>query len=181
MGAVDGGHAVTIVGWDDNYDRNKFTTQPPDNGAFIAKNSWNTSWGEEGYFYISYYDSVFATDCAVFTAEPADNYDHIYQYDPLGWTINLNASGSDVAWFRNDFTIVSDERLEAVGFLTASRSTQRTIYTSMMGSSLVLPRSVSIAHPWAITLTTHEPVKFNNGEKMSIVVRVNGPDPLYTH
>jgi len=34
-----GNHAVAVVGWDDNYDRNRFSTIPPENRAFIAKNS----------------------------------------------------------------------------------------------------------------------------------------------
>jgi C1A family cysteine protease len=37
--SVQGGHAVTIVG----YDKNK------DEGAFLIKNSWGTDWGERGY------------------------------------------------------------------------------------------------------------------------------------
>ena len=47
-------HSVTIVGWDDNYDRTKFLTLPPANGAFIIRNSWGSGWGQSGYFYISY-------------------------------------------------------------------------------------------------------------------------------
>jgi C1A family cysteine protease len=37
-----GGHAVTIVGYDDN------------KGAFKIRNSWGTSWGQKGYFWIDY-------------------------------------------------------------------------------------------------------------------------------
>ncbi|MEQ1715161.1 MAG: C1 family peptidase, partial [Hyphomicrobium sp.] len=35
-------HAVTIVGWDDGKQ------------AWLAKNSWHTSWGDKGYFWVKY-------------------------------------------------------------------------------------------------------------------------------
>ncbi|KAI9201978.1 uncharacterized protein BJ171DRAFT_629311 [Polychytrium aggregatum] len=37
-----GGHAVSVVGWDDN------------KGAWLCKNSWTTSWGTDGFFWIGY-------------------------------------------------------------------------------------------------------------------------------
>ena len=42
-----GGHAVCLVGYDDNF---RGTGQ----GYFIARNSWGTSWGDNGYFYMPY-------------------------------------------------------------------------------------------------------------------------------
>ncbi|MGM0484849.1 MAG: C1 family peptidase [Candidatus Krumholzibacteriota bacterium] len=39
-------HAILIVGWDDN--------ACGGNGAWIIKNSWGTSWGDDGFGYIQY-------------------------------------------------------------------------------------------------------------------------------
>ena len=44
-----GGHAVCIVGYDDD----KVTTDG--NGAFKLVNSWGTGWGQAGYWWMSYY------------------------------------------------------------------------------------------------------------------------------
>ena len=43
-------HSITIVGWDDNFDKNNFGIAPPGNGAFIIKNSWGTSWVKTAIF-----------------------------------------------------------------------------------------------------------------------------------
>jgi len=43
-----GGHAVTIVGYDDN------RSTHDGNGAFKLINSWGTGWGASGYFWMSY-------------------------------------------------------------------------------------------------------------------------------
>lgn len=42
-GSFLGGHAVEIIGW---------TTDPKLGVAWLVKNSWNTSWGMDGLFYI---------------------------------------------------------------------------------------------------------------------------------
>lgn len=43
-----GGHAVLVVGYDDNF------ITPDGIGAFKILNSWGSDWGSEGYAYISY-------------------------------------------------------------------------------------------------------------------------------
>ena len=52
-------HAISIVGWDDNYPKENFAeaNKPQNDGAYIALNSWGEHWGDNGYFYISYEDA----------------------------------------------------------------------------------------------------------------------------
>ncbi len=42
-----GGHAVPLIGYIDD-------PSQPGGGVFICENSWSTSWGYKGYFYLPY-------------------------------------------------------------------------------------------------------------------------------
>lgn len=60
------GHAVVIIGWDDNYSKDNFTSpsgkKPTKDGAYIILNSWGTYFGENGFGYISYEDYFVHSD-----------------------------------------------------------------------------------------------------------------------
>ncbi len=145
-------HAVDIVGWDDNYAATNFsedywTDQPPGNGAFIVRNSWGTSWGDNGYFYVSYYDTNFAYQLnAVFNdAESTSNYNAVYQYDPLGWVNGIGyGDGSITDWAANKFTATASAQLAAVGFYAAEPGTSYTVYAGSSLSSLTAKGSGSV-------------------------------------
>lgn len=121
-------HMIGIVGWDDSFDRNKFTPAAPGDGAFIVKNSWGTGWGDGGFFYVSYYDTVIGGANTVHKAEDLSSYSHVYQYDPMGWVESIGSSGSNTAWAANVFTAEEAETLEAVSFYTPATSTAYEIY-----------------------------------------------------
>ncbi len=54
------GHAVTIIGWDDNYSRENFKSscRPQNDGAWLILNSWGADWGNNGTAWVSYEDVI---------------------------------------------------------------------------------------------------------------------------
>ena len=126
------GHAVAVVGWDDNYPATKFKEKPEGNGAFICKDSRGT---ENGFIYVSYYDSRFgrAGTIAVYTGiESKDNYDRIYQYDTFGPVASAPYNTTDIynanVFPRNGEGLESAEVLRAVSFWTSDKNYAYEIY-----------------------------------------------------
>jgi C1A family cysteine protease len=74
-------HGVTLAGWDDG----KVVPGAPHNGAWIIKNSWGPSWGESGYFYVSYYDSKINLGVAIWPHRiDYNSLANLYFYDEFG-------------------------------------------------------------------------------------------------
>ena len=51
---VLGGHAIMTVGYDNNLKIKNNGCGETSTGAFLIRNSWGTSWGEQGYGYLPY-------------------------------------------------------------------------------------------------------------------------------
>ena len=180
---IGDGHVITIVGWNDRFDKNLFggsSGVPPGDGAFIVKNSWGASWGEHGYFYVSYYDSQFGRSLAVFTAEPTTNYNHVYQYDRLGM-VNHVGFKSDTAWFANVFTAKANEQLSAVSFYTTRLNSRYNIYVykdpsvGPMSSERYGETMGAIPAPGYHTVKLSTVVPLTDGHKFSVVVKLTTP------
>ena len=180
----DGNHAVVIVGWDDSYSRTNFSGSaagaPAGNGAFIVRNSWDTSFGDGGYFYVSYYDAAFArsTSWSFTRAEATSNYTANYQYDPLGWTDSCGY-GSTTGWFANLFTAQAGANVTAVSFYSATAGAPYEVYagSSLTALTLVGSGTLSEAGYFTVPLGTAYPVAA--GAKFYVAVKLTTPSYNY--
>ncbi|MCD7781201.1 MAG: hypothetical protein LUG89_00660 [Methanosphaera sp.] len=119
-------HAVVIVGWDDNYSRYNFNETPQGDGAFIVKNSWGNSSGDDGYYYVSYYDTSILASCDdligvggfTFILNDTEVYNKQYQYDYGGLTKWLNVSSSSAS-IKNTYTSSGNDTIRAFGTYVA--------------------------------------------------------------
>lgn len=174
-------HDVVIIGWDDAYPAENFNTAAPGDGAFICQNSWGTAFGDEGIFYVSYYDTNIGKYNAAFTrVESVDNYDVLYQSDLCGWCGQVGYN-SDKASFANIYTASGDQKLQAFGFYatgndTEYRLTVKTGFTDKKElTDITYVQSGYLQYPGFYTIELDSPVFVKEGETFAAVVEIKTP------
>ena len=180
----DDNHAVTVVGWNDNYTKDKFSRRPPGDGAWIVKNSWGTEYGDKGYLYISYYDVKFAKAGGVvyIPAAEGEDYTAVYGYDKLG--VVKTDEGSDYSLVAAAFTSAWNEELAAVGVyaqeapkpytLSIYTNVQRGASSPVSGGVLARIQSGTIERTGYTTIHLEEPVALADGSNFSVVYAPGG-------
>ena len=180
-------HAVAIVGWDDNYAATNFLQAPAGNGAFIVRNSWGTNWGDNGYFYCSYYDTRMCSEAsaAFINGESVTNYSSVYQYDPLGRVSDYGYSATN-AWGANIFTATNGTTLRAVGFYATDVNVSYEIYIygnivagSPASGTLKLSQTGTLSNSGYHTVALSAPVTLSSGELFSVVIKFVNPSYTY--
>lgn len=121
-------HAITIVGWDDNYPIDKFNVaaKPASKGAWLVKNSWGDYNSEHGYMWISYEDKniLSYTDNYSITEVKEDKGQKIYQHE-----YSMTASLADnTLTTANVFEFGKHEALQGVMFASDSIGAKYEIY-----------------------------------------------------
>lgn len=179
-------HAVTIVGWDDEYSRTNFVDArepaiekplPNNNGAWLVRNSWGDYNGNGGYFWLSYEDVVLnKEDCLQLFIEPSADL-RIYQYDG---TVpgeerydNINKKKAEYA---NVFVAQEDEEIKMVGYYAPLSNTQTTVkvYRNVKNlpedGNLVATCTGEDTFAGYHTIKLPESIFIGKGEKFSIVI-----------
>lgn len=174
-------HSVAIIGWDDKYPRTNFAagSQPASDGAWLIANSYGTSTGDDGYFWLSYEEPSIC-DIYSFETESADNYDTNYQYDGFGWGSALgsdefNMTGANI--FKTGTS--HNQILKSIGLYTITDNQPYTIkiYKNVKKSkptkgTLAASSTTSGVIPYSgfHTITLNKPVPLTAGQNFSVVV-----------
>lgn len=176
-------HDVVIVGWDDDYPKENFRVQPKGDGAFLCAGSWGETFGEQGFFYVSYFDKNIGLCNVLYRrAEEPDNYDRIYQTDLCGWVGQLGY-GKETAWFANVYEAQDDERLEAVGFYAVGPDTEYEVYVAgnleqepdFSHMRKAAAGTLDYAGFYTIELEEEAKPELETGERYGVIVRVTTP------
>lgn len=178
------GHAIMIVGWDDNFSKDnfKYGNKPAHDGAWLVRNSWGDY---KDYFWMSY-DTVSLQDTAwAFDFTGADNYDNNYQLDGGIGTYKV----SNYTTMANVFTVgekdgVTSESLKAVSLSMTREANvgyKIEIYTELSDindpTSGTLQESATTEGESAFagyyTIPLNDEVKLIPGSSFSVVVTLD--------
>ena len=179
-----GNHQVTIIGWDDSFSNKDFgrtaLSRPSKNGAWLIKNSYGPGEGEDGCFWLSYYDKTIVQDIAcAYDFQPVDTYQHNYQYDgsvSVGeFFNNSKIYGSNV------FKAKGTEKLQAISFFSVDNSATYKYQIYLNPTKASVPSSgtpvyasyQSCSAPYAgyVTIKLPEEIQLKKGDSFAVVIR----------
>ena len=185
IGTAKPNHDVVIIGWDDSYPKENFSVNLEGDGAFICQNSWGESFGEDGVFYISYYDTNIGTHNVVYTrVDDTDNYDHIYQSDLCGWVGQLGYNKESV-YGANVYHTTGAEELVAASFYATGKDSQYELYVvrNFENEDSLKQRipvaSGKLSNAGYYTIDFNEGIPLEPGEKYAIVLHIITPNSVH--
>ncbi len=185
VGSEKPNHDVAIIGWDDSYAKENFPGDLEGDGAFICQNSWGKDFGDNGVFYVSYYDTNVGIHNLVYTGvEDTDNYDTIYQSDLCGWVGQLGYN-RDTIYGANVYTAESSENLEAAGFYATGKNTEYEVYVvkDYEGRESLSKRqkvaSGKFDNAGFYTVTFDNKIAVDKGERFAIMLMLKTLDSVH--
>lgn len=178
-------HAITIVGWDDNYSVDNFNPEnkPKNPGAYICLNSYGTESFADGYTYVSYDDvNIEKNLTGVMGTEDISDDQNIYQNDFYGATIYLTVNPQGAIGMANVFTKEGneDEYIDQVQVATSGNVTAE-VYVNPADSSLDSAKLQKVEVDSSTLDATYNTLKLKNpvkitGEKFAVVVKLTATE-----
>lgn len=171
IGGGDSNHLVVLVGWNDTYSKDNFLVTPPGDGAWILQNRWGEEWGDNGYYYVSYYDTAFATLASpvAFIIDENYNYTKNYQYDFSLAEFNYKYA-EDVESYANIYESIDDDLIAAVGTYFNGAGVDYTIVISVNGIEAYSQSGKSSFRGYQ-TIKLDKYVSLNKGDKFRVEIK----------
>ena len=181
-------HAIMAVGWDDNYAKENFQEdhQPENDGAWIIRNSWGNSQGEDGYMYISYEDVSLGSANPVYavTVCDASKYDNNYFYGNTAFSTSTIAVRRAAQIYTMKSENAVREKLTAVSLLIGSSDVdyelqvyknpdmESGIITNPTSGTPMLdtPQTGTLGYAGFHTIALDTPLVFDADDKVSVVL-----------
>ncbi len=177
---TDGGHAVTIVGWDDNFSRDNFHPDAgvKNDGAWLCKNSWGEEWGSDGYFWVAY--ESFAYEFGQFEMQDKDSFDTIHQHQTSSEQYLFGGNDEENPQYfssANVFTAETTEQLKQICYTNAVNSNAKVKifklsegYKSPVDGELLAEFDSNVEHAGTHCLDVPGNITFNEGDIFSVVI-----------
>lgn len=163
-----GNHYVTLVGWNDTFSKDHFTKKTvPGDGAWICKNSWGTGWGDDGYFYLSYFDkSLVDSDAVGFVIKNNESYEKLYQLETGG----MSSFEKDYNEYENVFVSEGGDIIAAVGSYFEKADSAYTVSIYLKGN-LVYTQSGVVSHRGYNTIKLDKRIAVEDGAVFSVRIK----------
>ena len=171
-------HAITIVGWDDNYSKDNFAegAKPSTDGAYIVLNTYGTESFDNGYLYVSYEDVFVEDELYGICGTSNIDYDKLYQHDFYGGIYQIGSAQTNSGYYGTVFRKESneDEYLNSVG-ITLADYTKVEVYVNPTGDSFDQKNLQLVAAPNITYSPGYHTIDFNDiklsGTAFAIVVK----------
>jgi len=170
-------HAGCIVGWNDTLATAGGT------GAWIVRNTYGQSWGDGGYYYLSYNDTQFAKYNGYWPQTMENETgSHIYQYDEIGgyWGVGFNSeTGYGMVKFEG---LDHDTEISKIGsfILSTNCGIEIKIFDHFQDSVYGLLGSIDetlVELPGYYTFGLDPAIKIAAGEDFYVQIRYDSNDP----
>ncbi len=172
-------HAITIVGWDDQFDRSHFraAAMPEENGAWLCKNSWGPDVMDNGYFWMSYEETTLG-EFTQFQMQPASATEQVYQYDGIG---SMSAFSMDAV--SNVFTAETDGSLTELSFYNSEANSSTLWYQAQVylldadanspeDGMLAAETEGTVFYHGMKTISFPKPVSLQKGQRFAVVLQL---------